>query len=181
LKIHPQDGRSWAIIKAIVWDIPLYADLQPDLQLVLKNLDLGKLITSDPIAATQAMIVAAGQLPYCPDDEIRGQLEIGWLDLVRHYSTEFEKGGGVKDQVNNHNVVAILLECALGLAMELNDARATSRAWGRLLLQMLNVAPGLAHYLSYAMLKRVFETPASQLHGIFPVLLAIRALSKEPL
>jgi hypothetical protein len=46
---------------------------------------------------------------------------------------------------------------------------------------MLNIAPALARYLGYAILKRVFETPASQLHGIFPVLLAIRALNKEPL
>jgi hypothetical protein len=82
---------------------------------------------------------------------------------------------------NGVAVVAMLLEGALGLAMELNDQRATSRAWGSLLMRMLNAAPDLSRFMGYLILKRVFELPAAQLHGIYPVLLAIRALNREPL
>lgn len=179
LKRNPHYALQWATIKAVVWDTPIYSDLRPDLQLVLKNLDLRPLIASDPTAATQALIVACGQFPYYPDDEIRSRLESAWLDLAWHYSTEFENGGVDEDRA--HNTVAILLECALGLAVEFHNPRATSRAWGALLMRMLNVAPNLSRYLGYAIHKRVLETPATQLHGIFPVLLMVRALNKEPL
>jgi nucleoside phosphorylase len=102
-----------------------------------------------------------------------------WLALVKHYSAELDQEHYPEDRAAG--VIAMLLEGALGMAIELNDPRATSRAWGGLLLRMLNVAPELASHMGHLVLKRVFELPAAQLHGIYPVLLAIRALNREPL
>jgi hypothetical protein len=177
LKANPQDGASWATIRTVIWDLPVYQDLQADLKDVIKDLDWDALISSDLNGATYAMMVASSQLPYYPDAEVRAGLEVGLLSLLRRYSDNWEREG--EDDQTDRNV-AVLLECALGLAIEIKDARASSKSWGRLLLQMLNVAPCIARYLGYAMFKRVFEAPAAQLHGLFPVLLAVRAVSKEP-
>lgn len=179
LKNNPADGQSWVLIKTVISDLPLYPDLRGDFQAVAKSLNIGALIASDLGTATYAVMVAASQLPYYPDDDIKSHLELSWLELVKHYSAELGHNSDTEDK--GVAVVAMLLEGALGLAMELHDARATSRAWGGLLMRMLNTAPGLARFMGYLILKRVFELPAAQLHGIFPVLLAIRALSREPL
>jgi hypothetical protein len=104
---------------------------------------------------------------------------LGWLELVKHYAAELDKEDVTEKKVEA--VLAMLLEAALGMAVELNDARVTSRAWGGLLLRMLNAVPGFARYFGYLLLKRVFELPAAQLHGMFPVLLAVRALNRESL
>ena len=179
LKNNPADGQSWVLIKTVIGDLPLYPDLREDFQTVAKSLNIGELIASDPGTATYAVMVATSQLPYYPDDDIKTHLELSWLELVKHYSAELGRDGGTEDK--GVAVVALLLEGALGLAMELNDPRATSRAWGSLLMRMLNAAPDLSHFMGYLILKRVFELPAAQLHGIYPVLLAIRALNREPL
>ena len=179
LKNNPADGQSWALIKTVVGDLPLYPDLREDFQLVAKSLNISALIASDPATATYAVMVATSQLPYYPDEDIRSHLELSWLELVKYYSVELGHDGGTEE--NGVAVVAMLLEGALGLAMELDDSRATSRAWGSLLMRMLNSAPDLSRFMGYLILKRVFELPAAQLHGIYPVLLAIRALNREPL
>jgi hypothetical protein len=179
LKNNPADGQSWVLIKTVIDDLPLYPDLREDFQTVAKSLNIGALIASDPGTATYAVMVATSQLPYYHDDDIRSHLELSWLELVKHYSIELGRDGVTEE--NGVAVVAMLLEGALGLAMELNDTRATSRAWGGLSLRMLNVAPDLARFMGYLILKRVFELPAAQLHGIYPVLLAIRTLTREPL
>jgi nucleoside phosphorylase len=173
----PQDGASWYAIKLVVGDLPLYPDLQTGLWAVFNGLDLSALVASDPVAATNAIMVASSQLPYYPNDELKARLEVVWLELVRHYSAEWDKNG---ESEQTRQEVAVLSECALELAVELKEPRATSRSWGKLLMQMLRVAPVAAHHLGYGMFKRVTEAPASQLHGLFPVLLAIRAMSKEP-
>jgi nucleoside phosphorylase len=177
LASDPQDGASWYAIKLVVGDLPLYPDLQPGLWAVFNGLDLSALVASDRIAVTNAIMVASSQLPYYPNDELKERLEAAWLELVRHYSSEWEKNS---ESEQTRQDVGVLSECALELAVELKEPRATSRSWGRLLMQMLRVAPSIAHHLGYGMFKRVTEAPASQLHGLFPVLLAIRAMSKEP-
>jgi nucleoside phosphorylase len=179
LKKNPADGQSWVLIKTVISDLPLYPDLRESFQTIARGLNISALIATDPGTATYAVMVTASQLPYYPDAAIKSHLELGWLELVKHYSTELSRDDDIEEK--GVAVVAMLLEGALGLATELNDARATSRAWGGLLMQMLNIAPDLSRFMGYLILKRVFELPAAQLHGIFPVLLAIRALNREPL
>ena len=142
------ERHGWTRIEAIVGDLPLYPSLREEFHQAVERLDVNAQLADDPIAAVNALAFAANQLPYSLGEEHRARLEANWLDLVRHFAGEFNAQRHTEAENRMAEVIATLMEIALALAVRIGDARATSRAWGNLLLQMLNVFPASAPILA---------------------------------
>jgi len=59
--------------------------------------------------------------------------------------------------------------------MRPGDTAGTSKSFGELFMKMLAIWPELASYYESTISKLLFELPAAQLRGLWPVMLRIRA------
>jgi len=64
------------------------------------------------------------------------------------------------DSPSGDSVAAELLEVALTLSIRPGDPRATSMAFGELLIKMLTVCPQLSEYFTPTITRLIFELPA---------------------
>jgi hypothetical protein len=167
------DVRAWVTVRGIVGNLPLYQDLRPDFRIAVEHFDMAALLADGPAMAMHALAAASSQFTYFLNGEQRARLEEAWLKLVKHLYTQLgaQSDGELKEQTAA--TVAMLMEIALMLAAQPGNAPATSRSWATHLFNMLDAAPAFADYVSYDVLERVFQEPASQLHGMYPVLLLV--------
>jgi hypothetical protein len=177
------DTQAWVTIWGIVGDLPLYQDLRMDFPVVAERLDIAKLFAdaAGPAMAALALRTVSSQLIYFLGEEYRTRLKEDWLKLAQHISDGLGDQAEIDSKEQTSVAVQALTNVALTLAALPGNARATSQSWAELLVKMLETSPAFVDYVNEDALERVFRAPASQLHGIYPVLLLIRALSSTPL
>jgi nucleoside phosphorylase/tetratricopeptide (TPR) repeat protein len=172
---------DWATIDAIVKDQPIYQDLQSRLKDLLLKLEVGSLLETNTTIAHLALRVSANQAVYLGDDNLRAHLEKALLEVTafgaRGDRASQSQAEGEGKKLSPKQEIASLLDAAVTLSIRLNDSRATSRAWGELLRRMSDAWPLIREYMTPTFLRLVFELPASQLHGLWPALLSLRASS----
>jgi hypothetical protein len=170
--------RSWATIEAVVGDLPLYAGLRERFAALLGGLNMEAMLKVDPLAARYALRSAAHQMWNIPDESLRTRCEAALLTLTefqaRSHSQMASKADS-DDEAPDEAMISELIEIVTRLALRPNDPRATSRSFTRLLEQMVKAWPSLGDNVGYAASKLVFELPARQLHGMWPLLLYLRA------
>jgi hypothetical protein len=118
------------------------------------------------------------------DYTLRERCEAALLSLAEFQARgHLESGTGVGGQHDtpDETVIGELIEIALRLAVRPNDPRSTSRAFARLLEGMVKAWPALGANVGYAASKLAVELPAHQLHGMWPLLLYLRASQPQPL
>lgn len=175
---------SWVTIRAIVGDLPMYAGLRERFAALLGTLDIEEVLKADPAAAWHALRAAADQMWNVPDDGLRARCEAALLSLTEFQASaqlKSKPGPGGNHEAPDETVIGELVEIALRLAVKPNDPRSTSRAFARLLERMVRVWPALGADVGYAASKLAFELPAHQLHGMWPLLLYLRASQPQPL
>jgi hypothetical protein len=175
---------SWVTIRAIVGDLPLYARLRDRFAALLATLNVEEVLKADPVVACQALRAAADQMWNFSDDSLRERCEAALLSLAAFQARGSLKSGlvvGGQHDGPDETVIGELIEIALRLAVRPNDPRSTSRAFARLLEGMVKAWPALGANVGYAVSKLTSELPAHQLHGMWPLLLYLRASQSQPL
>ncbi len=173
---------SWATITAIIGDLPPYAGLRNRFMGLLGALNIEEVLKTDPVAARQALRAAADQMWNVSDETLRARYEAALLSLVEFQArSPLKSGAGGTHDEPDETIIGELVETALRLAVRPNDPRSTSRAFARLLERMVRVWPALGADIGYAASKLAFELPAHHLHGMWPLLLYLRASQRQPL
>jgi hypothetical protein len=175
---------SWATIRAIVGDLPLYVRLRDRFAALLATLNIEEVLKADPVAALQALRAAADQMWNISDDALRARYEAALLSLAEFQvrgPLKSGPGAGGHHDAPDETVIGELVEIALRLAVRPNDPRTTSRVFARLLEGVIRAWPALGANVGYAASKLAFELPAHQLHGVWPLLLYVRASQPQPL
>jgi hypothetical protein len=180
LQLDPSQ-RSWANLLAVVGDLPLYLELREQFSSLVIGLDIVTMIDSDPSTARLALRAIANQAPYQFDEGIRTKLEEGLIELTRIRSVINEEKESEEDKPPEEASVAILIEGALMWALQLNDPRATSAAWSSLLRKLVDIWPGISRFVGREISKIVFDLPGSQLHGVWELVLTLRAVNEDAL
>jgi len=185
VQLDPVQG-PWTTLVAITRDVPLYERLREALRTLLRTLDFDSVLASDPVNANLILQVAAYQIPYLDDEQLRLRYEDALITAVRFYAKRQEDAGpngkGPIDgraEVPVNNIVSELLEVALSLSIRIKDPRKTAEAWGNLLIKMLDAWPLIRDRIASTVVNLVFELPAIQLPGLWQVALAVRASSKK--
>jgi hypothetical protein len=181
LEANPNE-QSWATIDAIVWDLPFYSSLLERLKSLLENLDFSIMLKADPTAAQFALRLAGSQMARIADEEIRARFERALLEWAK-YQSGIDSEGLEKEQhqPSMDARVGEVVEIAMGLSVKPNDPRFTSRAFTNLLRQVALLWPSFGEYIGQATLRLAFELPAAQLHGMWPLLLTLRASQPQAL
>jgi hypothetical protein len=184
LKENPTGQTEWGILFVFLGDSSIDPNLQESLQGVLQAVDIDAIYDVDPAAARLALLVSAKQLPPACDDSLRSRLEASFLraiamDLRRNESDhralpEGSGGGGAA-------LIDEAFDIAFWISVRPNDPGATSIALGQLLRKMLTALPKLAKEYRHLIWQLISELPVSQIRGLWPVLLHVRASSREPL
>jgi hypothetical protein len=169
LKIDPCQQSEWAKISMIVGDLPMYEDLRPEFRILLDSLDFRALDTVDPMTASLALDVAASQIVHLTDEDLRSWCQAGLLAIVRsqaHYDSHATTDLRLTDS---------LLTDALCLSVKPGNLRGTSEAFAQLVRQMFDAWPQLAKIFGPGLSRLVKELPARQLHGLWSLVLRVRA------
>jgi hypothetical protein len=177
--------KSWATINAIVRDLPIYPSLRERLKALLEQLDVDGILKTDLITAYQALRVAASQIPHFQDDDLRKHYEASLIQAA-YFLSEKYKGDSMAQETIEGDVslerhVAELMDISLALSIRLNDSRSTSMGWSKLIRSMLSKWPQLGKHISNTFSQVVFELPAKQLHGMWAVVLSLRASQPDSL
>jgi nucleoside phosphorylase len=184
-QLDPVQG-PWTTLVAITRDAPIYERSRDALRTLLQTLDFDSILANDPVNANLVLQVAAYQIPYLGDEQLRLRYEDALITAVRFYAQKqvdtCPKQKGPSDglaQVPFNNIVSELLEVALSLSIRIEDPRKTAEAWGNLLIRMLDSWSLVRDRIASTVVNLVFELPAIQLPGLWQVALAVRASSKK--
>ncbi|HKC64873.1 MAG TPA: hypothetical protein VKB86_14620, partial [Pyrinomonadaceae bacterium] len=176
----PQQVHRWLTIYGVLGSNPIYPNLREQYYALLRDTDIVSLYQADARSASMALRLGSDYLLHHPDEGLRQKFEATLLRLV-----ELEKG---RQNLQEDEVEAApardiaasdFLEAALTLSIRPGDPRGTSLAFGELLTKMLNVWPHLGEYFASTVSKLVYELPARQLRGMWPVMLHLRATQPE--
>jgi tetratricopeptide (TPR) repeat protein len=174
----PTQLHRWLTIYGVVGGNPIYQGVRERYQELLRGLDLISLHDADPRTGRTILRLASDHLLHFEDEELRQRYEAALLRLV-HLERDKHSLNVSKDESGGssleESVAGELLEVALTLSIRPGDPRATSKAFGELLIKMLNACPQLNEYFTPTITRLVFELPAHQLRGLWPVMLHLRA------
>lgn len=169
----PSQFQLWLFLAGVIESNLIYSDLRQSYQSLLQSVDLASFYSKDPLAGRLALQLAGDYLLHIGDESLRQRLEAMLLRMVSVEKTQQEHGD--RDESNEARAAAELLEGCLTLSMRPGDTAATSKSFGELFMKMLSIWPQLANYYESTISKLLFELPAAQLRGLWPVMLRIRA------
>jgi hypothetical protein len=167
LKSDPYQKSAWARIAVIVRNLPMYEDLASEFKEVVRKLNFRSLDMIDPSTAMLALRVASNQVVRLKDEAFRLHCETGLLEITKAQAN--------RDNGSANPDIDLFLDDALDLSIRPGDARETSRAFSKLLQDMFSVWPGLVSRWRPGLSMLVRELPGRQLHGIWPLVLRMRA------
>jgi hypothetical protein len=175
---------GWATVEAVARDLPLYGRLQDRLQDLLGKVDFVEMLEVDPASARYALRVAANQMWNVDDVGLRARYEAALLRFAASRASSFTRSASNDEESQggaSNVVIAELIELALRLSVRPSDPRTTARSFARLLEQLVKAWPLLGDNVGYAATKLVLELPAEQLHGMWPLMLYLRASRQKAL
>ena len=114
-----------------------------------------------------ALRVASDQVVHLKVEAFRLHCETGLLEIIKAQASK-ESGPADPD-------IDLFLDIAIELSIRPGDVRATSKAFSKLLQDMFDAWPGLVSRWRPGLSMLVRESPARQLHGIWPLVLQMRA------
>jgi hypothetical protein len=135
-----------------------------------------------PVAVGE-IIVIGGVLDHAVQRDVFDDFELSHLSLrvlgCQHPSEKYKEDRMPQEPIevgiSLERHVAELMDIALALSIRLNDSRSTSMGWSKLIRNMLSNWPQLGNHISNTFSQVMFELPAKQLHGMWAVLLSLRA------
>ena len=170
----PGQLQLWVLMVAVIEGNLIYSDLRQSYQSLLQLLDPASFYSKDPLAARLALQLAGDYSLHVGDESLRQHLEASLLRMLSLEKTQ-EEHGDHDDKSDRARTAAELLEASLTLSMRPGDTALTSKSFGELFMKMLAIWPELASYYESTISKLLFELPAAQLRGLWPVMLRIRA------
>jgi hypothetical protein len=124
-----------------------------------------------PSTAMLALRVASDQAIHFNDESFRLFCETELLEMIKAQAT--------KDSGLVNPDIDLFFDFAIELSIRPGDVRATSKAVSKLLQDMFDAWPRLVTRWRLGLSKLVRELPARQLHGIWPLVLRMRALGNR--
>jgi hypothetical protein len=115
--------------------------------------------------------VASDQVVHFKDEALRLHCETGLLQIIKAYAGR--DGGSTNPDID------LFLDIAIELSNRPGDVRATSKAFSKLLQDMFDAWPLLATPWRPGLSKLMKELPARQLHGVWPLVLRMRARDRR--
>jgi tetratricopeptide (TPR) repeat protein len=182
LNRDPKQLHRWLTIYGVIGSNSIYPGLREQYRSLLRDTDLVSLYKADARSASMALRLGSDYLLHYPDEEQRQKYEAALLRLIELEKSKQNLQGDEVEEVPSRDAAASdFLETALTLSIRPGDPRGTSRAFGELLIKMLNTWPHLGEYFASTVSKLVYELPARQLRGLWPVMLHLRASQGETL
>jgi hypothetical protein len=123
----------------------------------------------NPSTAVLALRVASDQVVHLKDEALRLHCETGLLEIIKARASR-DNGS-----VNADADIDLFLDGAIELSIRPGDVRATSKALSKLLQDMFDAWPRLVTRWRPGLSMLVRELPARQLHGMWPLVLRMRA------
>jgi hypothetical protein len=162
---------EWLKIGVVVGNLPMYEDLAAEFQQVVRQLNFSSLDMNNPSIALLALRVASDQVVHFKDEAFRLYCESGLLEIIKAHASK----GNRSDTPD----IDVFLDFVLELSIRPGDMRATSKAFSKLLQDMFDAWPRLATRWRPGLSMLVRELPARQLHGIWPLVLRMRARDRR--
>jgi len=154
----------------------MYADLWAEFSTLVSAIDFQSLNAADPMTASLALHVVAGQIVHLTDEDLRTRGHAGLLAIARSQAhRDIPSTNDEVEERNDSTITAFLIEDALALSIKPGDLRGTSETFAKLMQEMFTIWPRLAHMLRPVLSRLVKELPARQLHGMWRLVLQSRA------
>ena len=150
----------------------MYGDLVAEFKEVVRKVNFTSPDMMHPSTAMWALRVASDQVVHFKDEALRLHCETALLQIIKAQAGR--DGGSTNPDID------LFLDIAIELSSRPGDVRATSKAFSKLLQDMFDAWPLLAARWRPGLSKLVKELPARQLHGIWPLVLRMRARDRRP-
>lgn len=173
----PHEARSWALIASIVRGYPMYRELENDFKRLLAGINFDDLLRKDRLAAINALKVASVQSRILSDAD-RTRCEDWLLRYLKDYSdrySDIKKRNDSDELASCADEGTDLIEVALMLSVRPDDPRASGQALSSIIQRMHDVWGEIHSHVEATIQKFVFDLPVHQLHGMWLVVLALRA------
>jgi hypothetical protein len=171
LKSDPFQQSEWAKIGIVVGNLPMYEHLAGEFREVVRQLNFTSLAIVNPSTTMLALQVASDQVVHLKDEAFRLRCETGLLESIKAQAS--------RDSDSANPDIALFFDIAIELSVRPSDVRATSKAFSKLLQDMFEASPQVVTQWRRGLSRLVRELPARQLHGIWPLILRMRALDSR--
>lgn len=167
---EPFSRVEWRIIFAMIEDLPIYGELVEKLDNLVRSINFVEFYCSQASTALFALIVACDHAANTANEELRTYLEEELVAIARLVNNQEQT------QPADGEISCLLLESVLKLSLRANDPRITSRAFNRLLKQILRSRSHFINRRAIEFSRGLQELPANQLHGTWTTNLLLRSL-----
>ena len=177
-KIKSNEGSSidWFKLSIILGDLPCYIDLQNELKKILLSIDFESTLAKDHLAAVLAVRLGSKQLRYFFDSDISVHIEDGLLRIASFFSNKPDLELGI---FTINQVAVGLLDDALSLSIAAGNDKEISDKFYKLLQAIFERWPISAKNMQFGIFRLAQELPASFMHGLWKLMLFLRANSNR--
>lgn len=163
---------EWLKLSIILSDLPCYSDLQNDLKEILLGIDFESMLAKSHLASVLALHVGAKQSRYFIGDYVITHIEKGLLQTA----TFFSGNPGIElAPFTNGQIAGGLIDDALSLSVTENNDREITMKFCKIAQRTFEEWPLTSENIRHGIFRLAQELPASLLHGLWKLILFLRA------
>lgn len=173
-----ENPSDWAIIHAIIGDLPSPENLTERLSRVLHQTNYVSLFKKDPIYGGIAIQLASSQAININNEDLFAYLKNQLIGIAKLFGekTSRDLGSNIKEEVLNEprNIFIILLESALNLALTVQSKGSTEEEFGNIVISIVEAWRAAAYEYKPIIQRLCEELPLTDAKYLWPLLIRLR-------
>jgi len=178
LKEDPYSMRDWMDLAAIVSDLPMYDDLVNKFLSVVETVNLEEFYLSDRTGFSIALPMICTQTALFGSEELFEKIANAIVNVTAQVEKNMEKNkySEKNDYPNEEDIRVFLVNAIYMMSHRKTNTKESSMFFSQMTERMLRISPRLCQNIYYALANLATQLPASQMHGIWKLVLVTRAL-----
>jgi tetratricopeptide (TPR) repeat protein len=182
LKENPYSVRQWMDLVAIVGDSPIYADLVNEFLSLFEMVDLEQFYRSDRTGFSLALPMICAQTVMFGSEDLFERITNG-IDrlsvLVEEDSMKERDQNEADGQPKKEDILIFLVNAIYMMSRRRASPQESSRFFSETTERVLRISPDLCQRMYHSLTNFATLLPASQMHGIWKLVLVSRAMSHK--
>lgn len=178
LRENPYSARDWIDLAAIVGDLPIYSDLRDDFLSVVEAINIEELYLSDRTSLSLSLPMICEQIALFGSEDLFQKIKDHIVRLTVLVERDRSRNSREADneQPNIDTILIFLLNGIYIMSRRWSSPLESSLFFSETMEHILRGSPRLCQLIYYPLRLFAAQLPASQMHGIWKLVLISRAM-----